>query len=130
VKNDRMPARLQRRRTAGWKKPDGAIYVGRGTRYGNPNRIVYRPDTGGWHVVHDSGGGIGTFPTAAEARRFATEAYRVQLADDPALADQVRRDLAGRDLMCWCPLPEPGEPDYCHAAVQIALANSLEEPTR
>jgi hypothetical protein len=25
--------------------------------------------------------------------------------------DDVRRELAGRDLACWCPLPAPGEPD-------------------
>lgn len=31
-----MPARIQRRRTKGWTKPEGAVYVGRGTRWGNP----------------------------------------------------------------------------------------------
>jgi hypothetical protein len=42
--------------------------------------------------------------------------------DADTLAD-LRRDLAGRDLMCWCPLPEPGQPDHCHAAVLLKLAN-------
>ena len=25
--------------------------------------------------------------------------------------------LRGKNLACWCPLPEPGEADMCHAAV-------------
>lgn len=30
------PQRIQRKRTKGWRMPDGAIYVGRPTRWGNP----------------------------------------------------------------------------------------------
>lgn len=33
--------------------------------------------------------------------------------------DDVRRELAGRDLVCWCPLDEP-----CHADVLLELANA------
>ena len=32
--------------------------------------------------------------------------------------------LHGRNLACWCPLPEPGQPDHCHAAVLLELANT------
>lgn len=38
--------------------------------------------------------------------------------------DEIRAELAGRDLACWCPLPKPGEPDHCHGAVLLALANN------
>lgn len=31
--------------------------------------------------------------------------------------------LRGKNLACWCPLPEDGEPDMCHAAVLIEVAN-------
>lgn len=31
-----MPERIQRRRTKGWRLPEGAIYVGRPTKWGNP----------------------------------------------------------------------------------------------
>ena len=31
-----MPKRIQRQRTRGWRMPEGAIYVGRPTRWGNP----------------------------------------------------------------------------------------------
>jgi Domain of unknown function (DUF4326) len=30
--------------------------------------------------------------------------------------------LRGKNLACWCPLPEHGEPDNCHAA-QLAVAH-------
>jgi len=36
----------------------------------------------------------------------------------------VRAALAGRNLACWCPLPKPGEPDFCHAAVLLRVANT------
>ena len=32
-------------------------------------------------------------------------------------------DLRGKNLACWCALPKPGEPDICHAAVLLDLAN-------
>ncbi|WP_239162133.1 DUF4326 domain-containing protein [Acrocarpospora phusangensis] len=37
--------------------------------------------------------------------------------------DEIRRDLDGKDLACWCPLPEPGEIDWCHARVLLEIAN-------
>lgn len=40
-----MPERIQRQRTKGWRLPDGAIYVGRPTRWGNP--FVYRDESRG-----------------------------------------------------------------------------------
>lgn len=34
-----MPQRIQRKRTKGWRMPPNTIYVGRGTRWGNPYRV-------------------------------------------------------------------------------------------
>ena len=113
-----MPARIQRKRVKGWRAPAEARYVGRGTRYGNPNRIVR--ESWGLVVRHDNGGTVGTFPES-EARRFAVEAYRHHLKAHPELVAAAREDLAGRDLMCWCALPESGETDWCHAAVLLAV---------
>lgn len=122
-----QPARVQRTRPR--KKgergmPPGAVYVGRSTRWGNPNRIV--PSGDGWAVAHDHGGTVGTFLTDEAARRFATDAYRHHLNSNPELIAAARRELAGRDLACWCPLPEPGETDWCHAAVLLEIANQTE----
>ena len=33
-------------------------------------------------------------------------------------------ELRGFNLACWCPLPEPGQPDHCHAAVLLEVANA------
>lgn len=35
-----MPNRIQRERTTGWRMPEGAVYVGRPTKWGNPFRVV------------------------------------------------------------------------------------------
>jgi hypothetical protein len=37
--------------------------------------------------------------------------------------EQAREELAGKDLACWCKLPAAGEPDVCHAAVLLSVAN-------
>ncbi|MEV8048934.1 DUF4326 domain-containing protein [Streptomyces bacillaris] len=138
-----QPVRIQRRRTAGWRAPEGAVYVGRGSRYGNPYRLgatqirtpgidgtdwqhegrlgktsgdrhafVHPDKTVTWHLVQDA------------TPQQVIELYRRWLAERPALLKAVREQLAGRDLMCWCPLPAEGEPDYCHAAVLLTLANT------
>ena len=33
-------------------------------------------------------------------------------------------NLRGYNLACWCSLPNEGEPDHCHAAVLLKLANA------
>ncbi|WP_149563191.1 DUF4326 domain-containing protein [Streptomyces cacaoi] len=40
------------------------------------------------------------------------------LRSHPELAAAARRELAGRYLMCWCPLDQP-----CPADVLLAVAN-------
>jgi hypothetical protein len=69
------------------------------------------------------------FSTWEEAAAFATRLFKLHTGplglyeyDADTLAD-LRRDLSGRDLMCWCPLPAEGEPDHCHASVLLELAN-------
>jgi hypothetical protein len=116
-----MPNRVQRTRKAGVPgMPPGAVYVGRPTRWGNPARIVRAP-----HGIvirfGATGGDVGTWPAdGAEARRYATELYRHWIGDpkQESLLALVRRELAGRDLACWCPPDQP-----CHADVLLALAN-------
>ncbi|WP_236241135.1 DUF4326 domain-containing protein [Streptomyces sp. CC228A] len=107
-----MPARIQRRRARGWRAPAGAVYVGRPTRWGNP---------------------FPTYSSTEQERRTATGLFinllgtRHDAPHPEHLAaypsdDEIRRDLAGRDLMCWCPLDQP-----CHADVLLRYANATEE---
>lgn len=91
------PKRIQQRRTKGWRKPEGAIAVGRGTRWGNP------------YSVKEFG------------QALVVQGYRAALVEGRlvrATVEDVRRELAGRDLMCWCPLDQP-----CHADVLLEIAN-------
>ncbi|MEU2403367.1 DUF4326 domain-containing protein [Streptomyces rubiginosohelvolus] len=123
------PARIQRRRTKGWRKPDGAVYVGRPTLYGNPFQIAHIGKD--WLVFVDTAPGVtgrvvATLATEREARQRATEEFRAMLRT-PGGAEQAEffaAKLHGRDLMCWCPLPADGEPDHCHASVLLDLANT------
>ena len=36
-----MPKRVQMRRTKGWRKPESAVSVARGTKWGNPFKVGY-----------------------------------------------------------------------------------------
>ena len=118
------PRRIQRRRAKGWRAPEGAVYVGRPTRFGNPYRLV-KQETGWVVQFGEHGGGVGIFPTDTEARRYATEAFRVWINQAEQADTQLlfRALLHGRDLTCWCPLPVDGQPDHCHASVLLELAN-------
>jgi hypothetical protein len=73
--------------------PADAVYVGRPTKWGNPFVI-------GQHGDRD------------EVIRL----YRERLAGSPAMLRAVR-ELAGRDLVCWC------SPEACHADVLVEFAN-------
>jgi hypothetical protein len=95
----RKPQRIQRQRTKGWKKPDTAIYVGRGRgrsgRWGNPFKV-----------------GV---TRAAAVAQFADWLSRPEQA---ALVAAARRELAGYDLACWCAPTEA-----CHADVWLAIVS-------
>lgn len=130
-----MPERIQRKRTKGWRAPKGAVYVGRGTKWGNPFRIGAGYQTRG---VVDMPLPIegkyveGTYQDVDVAgAKFSYEVRTVLDATDAVRlfkayirdnwwydTKSVRRDLAGRDLMCWC---APGGP--CHADVLLEIAN-------
>ncbi|WP_432091065.1 DUF4326 domain-containing protein [Streptomyces sp. NRRL F-5630] len=129
-----MPSRIQRRRTKGWRAPEGAVYVGRGSRWGNPAALNLWASAGSdWRS-----GGRCTVSKFVTTREEAALYFRLGMRHGglviegvdgvrrpielPAPAE-VRAALAGRDLMCWCPLPAEGEPDHCHAAVLLDLAN-------
>jgi hypothetical protein len=92
-----MPKRIQLRRTRGWRKPAGVIVVSRPSKWGNPFRV----------------GVDGDAASCATAYRRALVAGELVVT----VAD-VRRELGGRDLACWC---QPGAP--CHGDVLLDLAN-------
>jgi hypothetical protein len=111
-----MPTRIQRKRTKGWRMPEGAVYVGRPTRWGNDLRPTMLD-------VHDRPLGV---TRAVELYRLATLRFMTDvLADEDVSPGGIRAEaeawlapLRGRDLACWCPLDQP-----CHADVLLELAN-------
>jgi hypothetical protein len=105
-----MPKRIQRKRTKGWKMPEGAVAVDRSTRFGNPFIVNPRVRPGS-----RSGCAFICVPTIEDA----VECYRIWLVDNqPELLASARAELRGKDLACWCPLDKP-----CHADVLLELAN-------
>lgn len=106
------PQRIQRKRTKGWRMPEGAIYVGRPTEWGNPWKV----GATGWTV--DPGGIINREPHPPLTVEHAVESYRNSIVADPDRVERIRAILAGWNLACWCPLSEP-----CHADVLLELAN-------
>ena len=126
------PKRIQRKRVRGYRMPKGSVYVGRPTRWGNHIRIALRKFDDErhpmWHVTGSprylDGPAFNLHETArAEAtRQFEADLLRWGDIDYPSV-EEIRRELAGKDLSCWCPLPEPSETDWCHAAILLRIAN-------
>jgi hypothetical protein len=77
--------------------PSSAVYVGRPTKWGNPFKIDRN--------------------APVEQRDQAIASYREWLLAKPELIELARRELRGKDLVCWC------APLACHADVLIKIAN-------
>jgi hypothetical protein len=118
------PARIQRRYTAGWRKPENAVYVGPASRWSNPFALAPAASQRGglldmWAVEY-KGRKLARWDTSSAARADAADRYARWIRENAQapLVEAARTELAGRDLMCWCPLDEP-----CHADVLLGLAN-------
>lgn len=119
------PQRIQRKRTKGWRMPEGAVYVGRPTRWGNPFVIADAVECG-FTAADDATG-----------RAFVVRVFRDWLTGGPdspwwyQAGENRHADLRagitalrGRDLACWCPLEdESGARVPCHADILLELAN-------
>lgn len=101
------PKRIQLSRKKGWRKPEGAIVVARPSKWGTPNALSFYLE----HGAEDE----------ADARAMAVNDFRHALrsGDLPYTEKDVRRELRGKDLACWCPLDKA-----CHADVLLDVANA------
>lgn len=122
------PVRIQLRRTKGWKMPPDTVKVDRSTGFGNPFPIAKAKSTSqgvttdSWMIGTWSGPAIWFAETKERAAEMSVTAFRAWAVSD-AYRQAARRALAGKNLACWCKLPKPGEPDICHAAVLLEIAN-------
>lgn len=128
-----MPQRIQRKRTAGWRMPANTVYVGRGSKWGNPFKAGQ--PSGIFDGSHGRPLGLRdhveilipslSLEQSVEFYRNALEGFlkpemypaghnfreRIKHYD-------MRFHLRGRNLACWCALDKP-----CHADVLLELAN-------
>jgi hypothetical protein len=113
------PKRIQRQRMKGWRMPEGVVYVGRPTQWGNPFSL----------------GALSSVECVEAYRRLLLCDYKWLAAfglgwtsgawlsnfPEPRLESlrTLVSPLRGKDLACWCPLDQP-----CHADVLLELANA------
>lgn len=91
------PKRIQRKRTKGWRMPKGAVYVGRGSKWGNP------------------------FTVETHGREWAVEMFELYIGhpNSPHMFEPNEiSELKGKTLMCWCK-----EGELCHGDVLLRIAN-------
>ena len=90
--------------------PEGAIYVGRPTRWGNRFRVAdARAELEALFV-----------PATDRAARFLiVRAYRAEMQAILASTPDFLAPLRGHDLACWCRLDQ-----LCHADGLLELANA------
>ncbi|MFB6776542.1 DUF4326 domain-containing protein [Streptomyces sp. NPDC056352] len=119
------PARIQRRRTKGWRLPDNAVIVSRPSRFGNPFTIQQAADAEMGNPRSAAASAYSEWLRVGTAGGWFEETYRIgkQVFSRRRVLDELHL-LRGKDLACTCPLPAPGQPDHCHAAALLKLANA------
>ena len=121
------PKRVQRKRSKGWKKPDGCINVTRPGKFGNPFRLtmdgwiecysINRTILNPW-ILWSATGGF-TIDDILELYELWANGLLVEKKFLPRPpSDDELNSLKSHDLMCFCK-----EGDPCHADILLKLAN-------
>lgn len=118
------PIRIQRKRTKGWKMPANTVCVDRSTKWGNPFR-VHHPGTV-FELAMTPVMAVNAFRSMLEKEGAWTPVPlpwpRGKIPKQWTTIEDVRRELHGKNLACFCPLDQP-----CHADVLLELANTPNE---
>ena len=145
--SERVPIRIQRKRTKGWKMPPNTVSVTRPGKWGNP--FDFRSSDCCWLALSYGCRGDSKGRQEASVRAFRewvepppkgqklvrTE-RGVRMGDDeksfqigprfivgpPPTIGQIRAELAGKNLACFCAPDAP-----CHADVLLEIANAKAE---
>lgn len=75
--------------------PSDAVYIGRGSEWGNP------------FIIGQDG-----------TRDDVIALYQEMVEGSPDLRARIKRELRGKDLVCFC------KPAACHGDIILAVANS------
>jgi len=103
--------RVQRKRTKGYKLPDNTKCVNRGTKWGNPFKVLF--ESGYWVVRHKDGNYWGRLYIEKEgAVAKALECYSGWIDGQIRLKKLDLNELRGKNLACFCPLSSPCHADY------------------
>ena len=119
-----VPQRIQLSRAKGWKMPPNTVSIARPGRWGN----LYRVDVFGLQLAlalyrNTLEGCWSPALVAGLSDELAHEAYRLHCEMRVRLRCNPPSLLRGRNVACWCSLPKPGEPDLCHGAPLLEIAN-------
>ena len=87
--------------------PPNTVKVDRTTRFGNP----FRPGSPG---IADRRAAVRMFERALRSGELTRED-----PNSPFTTANIRAELRGKNLACWCPLD-----DACHADILLAIANA------
>lgn len=109
---------IQRKRTKGWRMPEGVISVTRPGRWGNPYTVH---NVGPVWFVRRAGEEIPNTHRYSEAGalNIALDLFRSYAEQRLALEPTWLDPLRGHDLACWCDLNAP-----CHRDALIDLCKS------
>lgn len=110
MKVDTTPRRMRRSRAEGSRLPPGVVYVGRPSKWGNPFYL-------GMFAKYTIADAVRDYRAWIEQRGTHLSANNA-FGKPPTIAE-IRRELRGKDLACWCNLDAP-----CHADVLLELANA------
>lgn len=97
------PVRIQRSRQHKQESPNGLpiVYVGRPSKWGNPLKLPWVSDE------------------EAARKTLVLEHEKWLLRGDLKIKiEDIKKELKGKNLSCWCRLDEP-----CHADVLLKIAN-------
>jgi uncharacterized protein DUF4326 len=78
--------------------PKDAVYIGRGSKWGNPFPIQYKGRT----------------------RKESISLFRKKVDDDEEFRKQIKEELRGKDMVCFC------SPKECHGDYLMYIANEEE----
>lgn len=113
-----MTARIQRSRVKGWRSPDGVVYCGRGTVWGNPFTIA-DAITHGFADNAESGAETCFRMHAAWLEGDGQDVYVVgRRTYDRRRVLAELPTLRGRTLSCWC----AQDAKHCHVETLVRLA--------
>ena len=112
-----MAKRIQRKWTKGWRMPPNTVYVGRGSKWGNPFIVGC--------YFYDREDSITPEIAVELFRHLVAASLPIREGFWQGCFDILRMNilediskLKGKDLACWCRLDQP-----CHADILLEIAN-------